>query len=763
MHHEVPELFLDLTRIATYIYCADQAVKRGDVNEDVFGDEWRRSLFFRIPVHDPDFWNSQRVNNLLCTTLGFLSEDQYQFDFLPLTEVPAGDQYFGMPEKDDLQDAPDEVVLFSGGLDSLAGAVQEAVIDKHNIVLVNHRTTSKMQRRYRKLLESLGRKCKQKGVSDIQVIANNVRTPAKEYTQRTRSFLYSALAGTIAQMFGLSRIRFYENGVVSLNLPILGQVVGSRATRTTHPKVLGGFSEILSAVAGKRFDVENPFLWKTKTDVLKVIASANCADMIEHTSSCTHTREQSKEHSHCGKCSQCIDRRVAVLAAGLEQFDPKDSYRVDLLGGERENDKSRLMLTGYFGTALDITRMSESGFFSRFGETCRALGHIGESEKIAAQKIIELHQKHGQFVKKVLMDAIAAHRESFLDGSLPPTCLLRWACSSAPWEKAIQPVSVSRARALDADNYFIKKGRAWEVSFAGKEPFILLPSKGAAYLHILLSNPGRGVDVEDIYRQVSKAPADYLLYVDTKEPGSDDDSATSRLTEKRLSEDSIDAGVGPDTEAFAEYVQRRADLRSDLDKATNNNDIERESKIAEEINRFIGHSHVPYFGHAWRHNCTRQLRSVPVEQREAFLICLYFTVLVDQAMHCHFRDCYTAFEELTKYPKFCHGLGQFHLDPRGILSAPIEAGRLNGDRLRRLLPDGMTLFVKETDSFLKTHMPHITTDEFFGKLLHDPDVQIPLLVVILDTAMKEDVGYQAYDALKTAAETFLSDKADTHS
>jgi hypothetical protein len=43
------------------------------------------------------------------------------------------------------------------------------------------------------------------------------------------------LAAVTARLFGLDRIKFFENGVLSLNLPPLAQVVGTQATRTTHP------------------------------------------------------------------------------------------------------------------------------------------------------------------------------------------------------------------------------------------------------------------------------------------------------------------------------------------------------------------------------------------------------------------------------------------------------------------------------------------------------------------------------------------------
>ena len=75
----------------------------------------------------------------------------------------------------------------------------------------------------------------------------------QEYTQRSRSFLYAALACTVARLFANSKVRFFENGVVSINLPISEQVVGARATRTTHPLVLGAvFVKFFSAAIGAR-------------------------------------------------------------------------------------------------------------------------------------------------------------------------------------------------------------------------------------------------------------------------------------------------------------------------------------------------------------------------------------------------------------------------------------------------------------------------------------------------------------------------------
>ena len=168
-----------------------------------------------------------------------------------------------------------------------------------------------------------------------------------------------------------------------------------------------------------------------------------------------------------------------------------------------------------------------------------------------------------------------------------------------------------------------------------------------------------------------------------------------------------------------------------------------------DLAAFIGTSSVPYFGHSWHHDCSG-LERVPAASRPYFLVCLYFTVLVDQSIHEHYRTHYQRFEQLTRYPKFCHGLGQFQHNPRGILSVPIERGLVSGDELHAQLEPGMKLFVAEVVSFFRDHMPEISAAEFFHTLAYDPDVQIPLLVVMLDKSVAESTDYRAYAALQHA-------------
>ena len=150
------------------------------------------------------------------------------------------------------------------------------------------------------------------------------------------------------------------------------------------------------------------------------------------------------------------------------------------------------------------------------------------------------------------------------------------------------------------------------------------------------------------------------------------------------------------------------------------------NNFRDDLLKFLPDTEVSYFGHTWQQNCGN-LNNVDSQSRTAFLICLYFTVLVDQAMHAHFIDEYPKFEEMTRYPKFCHGLAQFHKNPREILYVPVEKGLVNQSNLESLLKRGMGLFVDEVIDFFQSHMSHINPEVFFKKLIYDPDVQIPLI------------------------------------
>jgi hypothetical protein len=284
LNRNVPGLLIDLIEIAAYVYCADQAISRGGEVQRAMGADWRRDFRFVIPVRNPDRWSDPRVLETLCTTLSFLSEDDYAFEFEKAPNPVPFQDYLEFGDDGGAAFKADEVVLFSGGLDSLSGAIEELSTTEKRIALVSHHSSSKIFDYQKRLIADLNERFPKRLIHLPVLMTRQQETlPAPEYTHRSRSFLYAALACAVVRLFGKGQVRFFENGVLSINLPISEQVVGSRATRTTHPLVLERFREFFSAAVGKAIEVENPFIWKTKAEVIRSIVDRGCGELIKHT------------------------------------------------------------------------------------------------------------------------------------------------------------------------------------------------------------------------------------------------------------------------------------------------------------------------------------------------------------------------------------------------------------------------------------------------------------------------------------------------
>jgi hypothetical protein len=318
--------------------------------------------------------------------------------------------------------------LFSGGLDSLSGAIEELATTTKGIALVSHRSSTKIFDHQKRLISTLKARFPRRLIYlPIRMTRQQDSLPAVEHTHRSRSFLYASLACVVARLFGNDQVRFFENGGLSINLPIAEQVVGARATRTTHPLALRRFREFFTAAMGKPIEIENPFIWNIKADVVRSIIDHGCGDLIKDTVSCSCTRAISKEHTHCGCCSQCIDRRFGVLAAHAADHDPVEKYKVELLAGERDRGEDKTMAESYVRTALELRDISESAFFGRFsGLTSRVCdGFPSMTADDISGKILHLHHRHAQAIEDVLGAAVKRYSVELIRGDLPASSLLR--------------------------------------------------------------------------------------------------------------------------------------------------------------------------------------------------------------------------------------------------------------------------------------------------------------------------------------------------
>lgn len=424
LKHLTPRL-TDLMEIAAYVFSADCATRRGSSwSNEGATESWDRNFVFVVPVRDYKFWNRKEVKKLLEETLGFLSDDAYEFDFRKSLNREAAESYFEFSDDDDWPfSGAERVLMFSGGLDSLAGAVDSAEQGEH-LVLVSHRSNSVLDSRQRKLVEKLLERYPNK-IIHIPVWLNKGTNLDREHTQRTRSFLYLALGAAVAESVRAGGVRFFENGVVSLNLPIADEVLRTRASRTTHPHALALFERLLSLVTERDFKVDNPFLLKTKAEVISVLSAHKASDLIKHTCSCAHTGFfQSKNQWHCGACTQCIDRRIAVVASGSEAHDPSTDYVCDVFIGERKKRHHANVAVAFVRHAFELYQMNEAQMAARFNAELARATRDTPRPSDAARRFIDMHLRHAGAVRSVITSQIARNAEKLADGMLPPTCML---------------------------------------------------------------------------------------------------------------------------------------------------------------------------------------------------------------------------------------------------------------------------------------------------------------------------------------------------
>ena len=334
--------------------------------------------------------------------------------------------------------------------------------------------------------------------------------------------------------------------------------MGTRSTRTTHPKVLKGFTDIISGVADRPLHVRNPFIWKTKQDIVEIIRNAQCSDLVKDSISCAHANwgvEPGK--THCGECSQCIDRRFAVLAAGMATSDPSELYGRDLLTSPRGDEEHKLMIASYLQTAECITKMrSPADFLAKFGMAARAFDFFPDrTADSVAQDLYSLHRRHAEAVISVVDKALATNATAIRAREHDPECLIRLVSDSGDLDQATAAQVI--AEAPIKENFFIKEGHAWRIRFAGGPPLIAMPSKGIAYLRMLLSSPGKPIRATELVSAVAERREELLLG---------------------------DAGEVLDKEALTAYMARIEEIKSiELPKAEENQDLAWKDQLLKDL------------------------------------------------------------------------------------------------------------------------------------------------------------------------------------
>ena len=359
--YHLPDRTLDLLEIAAYVYCADRMKSRGP-KDAVEYHAWARSFHFVVKVRDYEFWRRSDVSAYLSQALQFMTGDrEYRFSFQPGHSTPQRDLFDD--EKFQMENAQElDVALFSGGLDSLAGVLNHLETTSEQVCLVSHQSQSGTVRTQRQLVDALKRHYPGRVFHyNFQCHLKGIR--AVEETQRSRAFLYTSIAFAIAQAYGQDGFSVYENGVTGLNFPRRADIAEARASRTTHPRTIYHLGQLFSLVGENEMQIRLPFLWKTKTDILALLRAGQHPELIPSSVSCSKTFQNLGQATHCGGCSQCVDRRFAAYAAKTDDIDDAGIYALDIVSTSISDRAVKTTVVDYVRQAKDFSKWNEDHFF----------------------------------------------------------------------------------------------------------------------------------------------------------------------------------------------------------------------------------------------------------------------------------------------------------------------------------------------------------------------------------------------------------------
>jgi len=315
---------IDYLCLAGLVYLADTRISRRRHSQD----SWTREIDLTLPVFYPEKWNNSAA--LFARMLDFLTGDRWTISFSKRNISLA-------PKRTSKYGAFDVATLYSGGMDSLIGTINNLEQGK-KIALVSHAgdpytrniQTDLLKQFKENYSETMPEYLKLWMAYSKAAIPNG----GVENTTRSRSFLFIAYGiFAVSGMNGVRELQVPENGLIALNIPLDGLRVGSHSTRTTHSFYLDLWNQVLSKT-DMGISTVNPYWHRTKGEM-----AAECLNqeflqkIIGDSSSCsspTKSRWGGAESQHCGYCVPCIIRRAAINRAFGADNDPTKYFVKDI-------------------------------------------------------------------------------------------------------------------------------------------------------------------------------------------------------------------------------------------------------------------------------------------------------------------------------------------------------------------------------------------------------------------------------------------------
>ncbi|MEK4069020.1 hypothetical protein [Peribacillus sp. FSL R5-0717] len=295
-------IVIDLVTVMGAIYCTD--VHTPKTNDKP------RYIEMTIPVFNYHIWS--KVTHLIENLAKWVSEDTFKVNFQETNFEPSSYTNSLLPPY------PNDVTLFSGGLDSFAGAYHNYIngISSDYVGFINKGEEKTNQEKVAKFYKEIF-------IDTTEIIL--IEKPFKKkkfFIQSTRSLLYLALAIAKSYFNSSQDVYLYENGILSLNPEIKNRYT----TKTTHPKTIYLYRQLLEEL-NISIRVNHPFMFRTKGEIINDM-DRRFKENINNTFTCGQGRAHpDRKHSgQCGICIPCLLRKISLSAYDNEEFDVTYEY-----------------------------------------------------------------------------------------------------------------------------------------------------------------------------------------------------------------------------------------------------------------------------------------------------------------------------------------------------------------------------------------------------------------------------------------------------
>lgn len=299
-----------------------------------------------------------------------------------------------------------KIVLFSGGLDSLCGALS---FSKSFNVILSHCITNQVV---------FNRVLKQSNMASLRktlLYCSNARTRLTTGgISETRGLLFLSSAYAVAASLGLRSVAYCENGSQMLDV-MLGSLTypNKQATKNTNLIYVEKIEDIFANFDSKVFTIELPFKDVTRAEML---APFKNAIPFEDTFSCFTTRFRT---GMCGICYNCFVRRTSLQAIGAREGGnvyEMNPFRDELSEKKSHSDTMDILfhLLRFYSkilaedtSALDEIRMNSRQYFAdpiglatRFAEDI-FVGVMKMLQQIDERQLNALGKKAKELLSKI--------------------------------------------------------------------------------------------------------------------------------------------------------------------------------------------------------------------------------------------------------------------------------------------------------------------------------------------------------------------------